>query len=344
MSRPLLMSSFASTACLGVLLALAGCGGGGGGGSSGGGSGSSFQQTYTASASAGEVLNYTFNSSANTYAYTITQSAYGLANTTVNGSLVANGDGTYSPSTVPAAKLYATQGKVIGGALPLAGLATVPFFGISSPSSTSTAIAGTYNFIAIKCTNPSSGNFTVGNCATEYGTMKIDNGIPPTYTFCGRSNVTNGTGACNPLITGQLNLLGSGVWRLTDSTFSNINVYFMAMDGSNGQKIGILDFNNAVTNFKYGQAVMAQQQSTSMADVAGSYVYFKQDGTAGSMSLMSNGSTDSSRIFTANTPWNGIAVSNAAGAASYAIFSGAGFYIYRDPATSAFTFEIGIAK
>ena len=89
---------------------------------------------------------------------------------------------------------------------------------------------------------------------------------------------------------------------------------------------------------------MAEQLSTTMADVAGSYVYFMQNGTAGSMDLMSNGQTNLARIFTSNTPWTGMAVSNATGNASYAIFSGAGFYVYRDPALSAFAFEIGIAK
>ncbi len=329
------------------LLALLGCGGGGSGGS-GGNSSTPFQQTYTASASVGEVLNYTFNSVNRTYSYTIAKSAYNLANQTVSGSLISNADGTFSPSTVPAAKMYATQNKVIGGSLPLATLGNIPFLGISSPSTTAPTIAGTYNFIALKCTAQSSGSFTIPNCGTEYGTMKFDNSTNPvSYTFCTGANLTVGTGSCNPLITGRANHLGSGIWQLTDSSSTNIEVYFIGMQGANGQKIGVLDFNNAsglAGGFKYGQAVMAEQQSTTMADVAGSYVYFMQNGTTGSMDLMSNGQTNLARIFTANTPWMGMAVSNATGNASYAIFSGAGFYVYRDPALSAFSFEIGVAK
>ncbi len=335
------MSPRFTSLLLATLLGLTACGGGGGDGSAG--SSSSFQQTYTASASVGEVLSYTFNSTNNTYSYTITESAYNLGNTTVSGNLTVNGDGTYSPTTAPAAKIFATQGKVIGGALPLTGLGTRPFFGIATPSTTAPAIAGTYNFVSLKCTNPSNGNFTVPNCRTDYGTMKFDNSTnPPVYYFCSQANLTaTGTGAC---ATGQMNHTGSGVWRLTNNAFANINVYFMGMQGANGQKIGILDFNNAASGFGYGQALLAQQQSTSMADVSGSYVYFKQDGTAGSMSLMSNGTTDSSRIFTANNPWQGMALSNASGGQSLALYSGAGFYIYRDPASSDFSFEIGIAK
>ena len=340
------MSRRLSFASLALLLVLAACGGGGSG--SGSSSSTSFQQAYTASASVGEVLNYTFNSVNNTYSYTIAKSAYGLANTTVSGSLIANADGTYSPSTVPAAKLYATQNKVIGGALPLTGLGTVPFLGIASPSTTAPAIAGTYNFVALKCSAQSNGSFTIPNCGTEYGTMKFDNATNPvSYTFCTSANLTSGTGSCSPLITGRANHLGSGIWQLTDSSSNNIAVYFLGMQGANGQKIGVLDFNNSLGlagGFKFGQAVMAEQLSTTMADVAGSYVYFMQNGTAGSMDLMSNGQTNLARIFTANTPWTGMAVSNATGNASYAIFSGAGFYVYRDPALSAFAFEIGIAK
>ena len=55
-----------------LLLLIASCGGG-----SKSNSTSGFTETYAASASAGELLSYTINTSNLTYAYTITKSSFG---------------------------------------------------------------------------------------------------------------------------------------------------------------------------------------------------------------------------------------------------------------------------
>ena len=56
-------------------------------------SSSGFSQTFTSSASIGELVSFSIDTTNNTYSYTITQSSFGLTGTTGSGTLIANSDG-----------------------------------------------------------------------------------------------------------------------------------------------------------------------------------------------------------------------------------------------------------
>ena len=89
------------TLAVASLSLVAACGGGGGGGSGGGLTG--FTQNYVASASQGEVITYSVNTTLMTYEYKVIKSQYGCEVPTSNchsgnGTLTRNSDGTYTPS------------------------------------------------------------------------------------------------------------------------------------------------------------------------------------------------------------------------------------------------------
>jgi hypothetical protein len=110
----------AALALMGLLVA---CGGGGGSSSSTPAApatqATGVSGTYTVSAAAGEVLSYTVDTSALTYSYTITHSAYGLEGKTGSGTLTKNSDGSYSPSESPTSKVYALPNGLLMGAVVL---------------------------------------------------------------------------------------------------------------------------------------------------------------------------------------------------------------------------------
>src|SRR6185295_2336878 len=156
--RTLFTSLRATLTCtllaLGALLAS--CGGGGS---------SSSPTQYTSVAMAGELLTYTIDPVALTYSYTITESQFGLTGKTGSGTLVRNGDGSYSPAGISNARLVILPNGLLLGAIRenINGtLTTIPIIGMSNPVSDINSAAGTYNFVQRAC---------LVVCFSEFGTF-----------------------------------------------------------------------------------------------------------------------------------------------------------------------------
>lgn len=324
---------------------LSACGGGGGGTANQ--AADAIQKTYTSSATAGEVLKYTVDTTALTYSYEILQSAYGLLGNTGSGTLTKNSDGTYSPSESPSSKILPLKNGLLLGNVKLTMSGTsrdVPILGMENPATTSNDLAGTYNFITVQCATKSNGIYT--NCFTYYGTVEVTASTSTTATFrsCVGADITTGTGSCTSTRSGTLTYLANGVWAMKDSA-STFNNYMLAFQAPNGQKVGWLDFNDA-TVFGYGQGVVSQRTTlNTYAGIDGSYFYKNTAGTSGSVTLSANAGTQqitgsSGIVVTGNQPWAGFGKS----ATGYGLMAGNGIYVYMDRAISNSYYEIGIQK
>ncbi len=131
-------------ACL--TLVIASCGGGGSSESSG--------TTYSSVAMAGELIDYTIDTANLTYSYTIVESQFGLTGRTGSGTLTRNGDGSYSPSGIPNARIVVLPNGLLVGAVRErfgASVITVPIIGLNNPVTTTTELAATYNYMHRAC-------------------------------------------------------------------------------------------------------------------------------------------------------------------------------------------------
>lgn len=336
---------------LGLAAFLVACGGGGGGTSATPASVSTgFSQTYTASAAAGELLTYSIDTTALTYSYTITKSSYGCEVVTApchsgSGTLIKNGDGTYSPSTSPASKLFPLQNGLLTGSVSIllnGTIRKIPILGVANPETTAAQLAGTYNFMSLQCTGQTYGVFT--NCGTYQGTVTITSG--GTFTTCTDADITAVSHTCSLTTSGVVTSLGGGVWALraiSPAAGSNTN-YMLAFTAPNGQKVGVIDFNDS-TVFGYGNAVISTLTATSAASVAGNYVWSNDYGTSGLVTLNSNLTTSTGLTIAQNSPWAGIATVSGGGVGNgYGMIAGNGVYVYRNstiPSQPAY-YEIGL--
>lgn len=329
---------------------LSACGGGGGGGAAASAAPSGFAQTYTASATAGELLTYSIDTNALTYSYTITKSSYGCDVSsapchTGSGTLVKNSDGTFSPSTDSSTKIFALQDGLLVGSvhLTLNGVSLrVPIIGISNPITTAANLAGTYNNMALQCSARTYGLFT--GCATSQGTISVT--ANATYTTCAGGNLGATVHTCTNTTSGTLTSLGGGVWSLqstSPTTGSSLN-YFLAFTAPNGQKVAFIDLNDPIV-YGYGTAVASTTVATSGADIAGTYLALNDYGGAGVVTINSNDTTSNNKTIVENSPWSGIATVSGGGIGNgYGMFAGNGVYVYRNPNVpgEAAYFEIGL--
>ena len=333
-------------------MALVSCGGGGGGSSSTSTSTGS-STTYTASGSVGEVLNFTINTAVSppTYNYTIIKSAYGLANTTGSGTLSSNSDGSYTPSGSPNSRVLAlSNGLLVGGAmLNIAGHPTaVPIIGVSSPVTTLTSLAGTYNYISTSCSSNANGYPTYPNCSTNYGTVKIaSNG---TYIQCTATNIT-ASPSCSSS-TGTIGNASGGVWEYVRTGSSNKN-YLLAFTAPNGQKVLAIDYNDpGVGGYGYGHAVASTQPANNLVsgDANGTWIAHGNNNTSGAVTV--SGTTYSSTYtngtnhgtLTLNSPWIGFVGATGQTDTGVALLAGTGVYVYRSNTTNNPYYEVGLLK
>lgn len=340
-----MLGTFARFMLVFASLGLVSCGGGGGGSTSSIIAPAAFSQTYVASATAGEVLNYTFNSQSKTYSYTITQSAYGLTGVTGSGTLTANADGSYSPSESPTSKIYAAQNGLLVGTVNMqlnGTYRTVPILGVSNPATTASDMAGTYNFISLQCALKNYGVYS--GCNTYYGSVKViaAGTTSATYTTCTMGNITAGTSGCTNTTTGTLTHATGGIWEMVRTGSANKS-YMLAFKAPNNQRVGILDFNDSA-GYGFGQAVASEQISPSISDVAGDYIAQNTRGAVGTFTIKSDSTTSTGLTITRDSPWVGMARTSAFGGQGYGILAGTGVYAYRDPSVSQPYFEIGMRK
>jgi len=306
---------------------------------------SGFSQTYTASATAGELLSYSFDTVNNTYSYTITQSAYGLSGRTGSGTLTANADGSYTASESPGSKIYALQNGLLIGRIRIDlgnGLQNVPILGVSNPLTTATEVAGIYNYISFQCRTTSFANWR--NCITTYGSISVAVATASTVTYktCDKANIAAGIAGCLDTTEGTGTHVGGGLWEFlqTGSTSKNYTVANLA---PNGQKVGFVDFNDSGGPYGVGQLVISQQAAATAADIAGQYFYKSTAWSTGLTTIFSNLTTADGLTITLNDPWIGMHKTSAAGGQAYGVIW-AGVYAYRNPGEFGGYFELGIRK
>ena len=303
--------------------------------SCGGGGSSTSTTTFTSVAMAGELLDYTIDTTNLSYTYTITESQFGLTGTTRSGTLVRNLDGSYSPSGVPNARVVVLpNGLLLGAVRESFGSAviTVPVIGLSSPVSTLAAIAGDYNYIHRNCLA------TV--CGASHGTFRIVAG--GTWTSCRNGNIAAGPCA-GTSANGTLVSLGNGRWRVMDGA-TNIGTAIGFASG--GQNVIILDLKDVrVGGFGVGMLVGGQQAAMTTAQTDGTWVLgtstghwgvFTAIGSAITLNLLDGFPVNVPTTFTANVPWLGMA-STATGGVGF--LAGTGVYVLETATGAA---ELGV--
>jgi hypothetical protein len=330
---------------------LSACGGGGGSGvATRPATPTTFAQTYTASATAGELLRYSIDTAALTYSYVITKSSYGCEVSTAachsgSGLLVKNSDGTYSPSTSLSSKVFALQNGLLVGSVVLnlnGADRRVPILGVANPATTTADLAGTYNFMSLQCAGKTYGVFT--GCGTFQGTVTVASA--GTYTTCEGGNITAVPQSCSSSVSGTITSLGGGIFalRATAPAAGSTTNYMVAFRAPNGQKVGFVDFNDSLV-YGYGQAVISTLESSSSADVVGNYAWSNDYGDSGLVTINPNSTTSGGLAITPNSPWNGISTVTGGGSGTgYGMLAGNGVYVYRNPTIvgAPAYFEVGL--
>jgi hypothetical protein len=328
-----------------ISILVAGCGGG----SSDSTKSAGFSQTYTASASVGEVLQYSVDTAALTYSYSIIKSSYGCelpasACHSGSGTLIKNTDGTYSPSDSTSSKIHVIENGLIAGSVNLLLNGTykrIPIFGMANPATTVASLAGNYNFMSLQCTGRSFGVFS--GCSTYQGSLTVNSS--GSFSSCTGGDITAASPTCTSTTTGMVSPLGSGLFQFQSTSPAGAATnYMLAFTAPNGQKVGLIDFNDP-SHFGYGQAVVSSIAATTNDSVAGRYAYSNVYGSSGIVTLNSNGTTSTGLTVAGNTPWTGIAtVTGGSAGTGYGMLAGNGVYVYRNPTIpgqSAY-FEVGL--
>jgi hypothetical protein len=291
---------------------------------------------YQSVAMAGELIDYTVDTTKLTYAYTITESQFGLAGVTGTGTLTGNADGSYTPSGAPEARLVILPNGLLLGAVRErfgAGLVTTPIVGLKDPVTTIAAFAADYNYVQRSCAS--------GVCPASHGTFRI--GAAGTWSSCRDGNVAAGpcTGAA---ANGTLEPRSSGQWRVKSDDGTDIGT---AMGfNSAGQNVLIIDLKDRrVGGFGIGLLVGGQQVAMSLTPTAstwiattgsGHWLEFTASGSDIAISQFDWQPTNLSVTFNPNDPWTGM-VTTAWGEVGF--MSSAGIYMLESPAGDV---ELGV--
>jgi len=296
-------------------LLLASCGGGGTSGS---------PTQYTSVAMAGELLTYSIDPVALTYSYTITESQFGLNGKTGSGTLTRNLDGSYSPSGIPNARIVILPNGLLLGAVRErfgAAVVTVPIIGMSNPVSSLNALAATYNYMHRGCLS--------AVCATDTGTFVI--AASGTWSSCPEANL--GAGACPASgRNGTLVSRGNGLWQVMEgSTDVGTAIGF----NSAGQNVLLIDLKDGRQGgLGIGLVVGSQQAALTTAQTDGTWIagtsnghwaVFTASGTTITITNFDGVPVSLSGTFTADTPWQGMAASDAGGVG---FLAGNGVYVF----------------
>jgi len=340
-------------ATLSVVLLVA-CGGGGATSSNVG-----FEQTYTTSAGVGEVLQFSINTTNLSYNYSLAKTSYAtsgvISGQSGTGTLTSNGDGSFAVGS--SSDNFIQSGRVrpirndlfVGHVLinTIGGMHKIPVFGLSNPITTVAGLAGTYNFQGFSCNARGIADVT-GNvaCASHYGTGTIDAG--GAYTICRGADISINNACATS--TGTLQAIPSlpGVFDYWNASNGHIG-WFFAFTASNGQKIAVVDHDDAVSvTHEFGHTVFASYTSAVSGDVDGRY--FIKNNEGGEHLVTITGSTVSSTLHPGvtgtlayNSPWNGLIsyqfpASVVAAASGVAMIAGSGAYTHTsndDPALFA---------
>jgi len=290
--------------------------------SCGGGGSSAAGTTYSSVAMAGELIDYTIDTTNLTYSYTITESQFGLNGKTGSGTLVLNRDGSYTPSGVPNARIVVLPNGLLLGAVRErfgAAVVTVPIVGLSEPVTSLGAIAGDYNYIHRNC--------RLAICGADHGTFRI---AGSNWSSCAGADIAAGpcTGAS---ASGTLESLGNGRWRVMDGS---TNIGTALGFASAGQNVILLDLKDTRPNgFGVGMLVGGEQITMTAGQTDGTWIAGTSAGHWGVFTASSNTITlnlldglpvSITTNFTANSPWTGMAMTTNGGVG---FLAGAGVYV-----------------
>ncbi len=300
------------------------------------GGGSDDTARYQSVAMAGELIDYKVDTTNLTYTYTITESQFGLAGVTGNGTLKGNADGSYTPSGAPDARVIILPNGLLLGAVRErfgAGLVTTPIIGLKNPATTIAALAADYNYVQRGCAS--------GVCPVSHGTFRI--GAAGTWSSCRDGNIA--AGACTgTAANGTLESRGSGLWRLKSN--DGIDIGTAIGFNSPGQNVLIVDLKDRrAGGFGIGLLVGGQQvaMTSTMTDgtwiaatASGHSFLFSASGSDIAISQIDWLPVSLNTTFAANDPWTGMATT-AWGEVGF--FAGAGIYMLETPAGDV---ELGI--
>jgi hypothetical protein len=323
------MKKFSLIGLLASIVLIASCGGGS--------STTGFTQKFTSSAAVGEVIDYTFDNTRNTYSYTVRISEYGCDSPaspchTGTGTLTRNSDGSYTPSGAPNTKVFAVQNGLLVGTIQVApSLPVVPLVGVANPATNGADMAGTFNFVSFQC--PTKASVQFAGCQSYIGTVKVTTTGTTTasYSICVNDDIDKASPTCTSTSTGTMTYVGaSGVWEMV-RTGATTKSYMVALKAPNGQKAGFIDFNDP-GGYGYGQASVSSKVAFVPADLqvnAGRWFMSNiSTGLSEILTFSADGSSSAGPMGTPNQPWDGF-VSFPDGGRS--ILAGTGLFIYTQP-------------
>lgn len=340
------LKKFTEFGVLAMLLSMALLTACGGGGSSTATSG--FIQSYTTSAGVGEILQFGINTINSSYTYTVAKTSYAASGVTAgqsgSGALSSNLDGTFTVG--PSSDGFILSGRVrpIRNALfaghvvisRIGGIGRIPVFGLSNPITTIAGLADTYNYQGFSCSVKGIADATGnGLCASHYGTGTVD--TAGAYTICKGGDISNqGTNPCTTTSTGTLQVIPSlpGVFDYRNAS-GHIG-WFFAFTAANGQKIAVIDHDDAIsTTNEFGNAVFTSYASAVAGTVDGRY--FVKNNEGGEHLVTVSGTSVASTLYpgvagtlTYNAPWSGLVTYNfpASAVSGVAMIAGSGAYTH----------------
>ncbi len=312
-------------------------------------SSSGFSQTFTTSAGAGEVLQFSVDTTAMTYSYKVVQSSYGVTlGQTSTGSLfgkTAIGSYTVGASSdgfIQGGVVFPVQNGLLVGHVQISligGAAKIPVFGVSNPITTLPGLAGTYNYEGFGCGVKSGGNVLGAfGCLSHYGTIKVDP-AGTTFTVCKGGNISAVTPACTTNSAGTIVATATpGVFDFVKTGTGHIG-WFLAFTAPNGQKVAVIDHDDIYTP-AFGHSVASSQVAMVSGAADGNYFTRNNWGMAGLLTVSGTNFTDviaaTSGTLALNTPWTGLATytyNTPAAASGVAMIAGTG--AFTDNSTSA---------
>ena len=266
-------------------------------------------------------MTYTFKYLLPGYYFLAQKSLGQMTSQNIDGSfnLAASADGI-----IRGGKIYAVQNGALSGYIEVTsntGFFKVPLFGTSKPITSLSDLTDTFNYVSLSCPTRPGGNYQTATpgCTSDYGTIRIN--ADNTYIRCNKQDLTNIT-ACSSQTSGTLSTAQSqdtptttlaGIFNLTRSGAAANSAWIFAYTGANGQKVAVIDFNDAGSGgYGYGQAILTSQIIVSASDIAGNYSLFnliEGDKTTSiqgtSYSSVASGVSSTGSI-NPNSPWTGM--------------------------------------
>jgi hypothetical protein len=203
-----------------------------------------------------------------------------------------------------------------------AGVITVPIIGMSNPVSTIAALAATYNYMHRGCLS--------AVCATDTGTFVI--AADGTWSSCPSANLAAGNcPAGGGGRAGTLVSLGNGQWQVMEGT---ANVGTAIGFNSAGQNVLLIDLRDLrAGGLGIGLVVGSQQATLTPAQTDGIWIagtsngnwaVFTASGSTITVTNVDGVPVNVTGSFTGNSPWQGMATTNAGG---MGFLAGNGVYV-----------------